>query len=532
MLSCYNDYMKRKMLPIGESNFRNLITDGYLYVDKTEYIYRLITSLKYYFLSRPRRFGKSLLISTLEEIFKGNKELFKGLWIYNSDYDWPIHPILILDFNEMEADNPENLKIGIVKSLLEIGESYNIELEDESPKYMLIDLVKALHKKYNRNVVILIDEYDKPIIKHLGAGKERLEIAKENREILKDFYGTLKGASVIERLRFLLLTGVSKFSKAGIFSELNNLFDLTMDASNATILGITDDEVDSYFGCYLKEYADIMGKSYEDVREEVRNYYNGYRFSHADVKVYNPYSLVSFFKKKEFSNYWFESGTPTFFVNLIKERDYYLPDMEEYSVRSTVFSSYDLENLDVTAILFQTGYLTIKDYNPETDRYTLSYPNVEVKRSFIDFILDHFTQKRASNLYTQLYDHLFSGDIDKFISVMQTIFATITYDEGSKLNEANFHSLFYVILSAGSVPARSQVLNFSGRIDMVVEIKDKVYIFEFKCDQEASKAIDQIKRNEYYKGYLHQNKKIHLVGINFDSVKRNVSEYLVENVEL
>ncbi|HOV09890.1 MAG TPA: AAA family ATPase [Spirochaetota bacterium] len=521
--------MKLKNLPIGQSSFENLIKGDMLYVDKTEIIYRMITTSKYFFLSRPRRFGKSLLISTLEEIFKGNKELFKDLWIYKADYNWEEYPVVIIDFNHVLSDNHIMLQEGITKLLVDVANAHGLQLEENVYKYAFVELIKKLSEKYSKQVVLLIDEYDKPIITHLGKGDEEIRLAEKNRDILKNFYGTIKAASVIENLRFVLLTGVSKFSKAGVFSELNNLSDITMHGRYASILGITEEELAHYFDEYIKLQCNYLEIDEEEVRLKIREYYNGYRFSETDLKVYNPFSLIKFFDESKFRNYWFESGTPTFLVNLIKERNYYIPQTESFSADETTFSSYELDNLDITALLFQTGYLTIKDYDRDFGTYVLGYPNVEVKYSF----LRHLYKDRVpdeDNKYKRLVELLAKGDLDEFISVMSSIFAGITYDEGSRINEANFHTLFYVTLAAGGLPARSQVLNYSGRIDMVVEVKDKVYIFEFKCNQSADKAIEQIRQKKYYEGFTSSAKEIYLVGINFDMEKRNIAQYKWEIV--
>jgi len=521
--------MKLKNLPIGQSSFENLIKGDMLYVDKTELIYRMIKNAQFYFLSRPRRFGKSLLISTLEEIFKGNKELFKDLWIYKADYNWEEYPVVIIDFNHVLSDNHIMLQEGITKLLVDVANAHGLQLEENVYKYAFVELIKKLSEKYSKQVVLLIDEYDKPIITHLGKGDEGIRLAEKNRDILKNFYGTIKAASVIENLRFVLLTGVSKFSKAGVFSELNNLSDITMHDRYASILGITEEELAHYFDEYIKLQCNYLEIDEEEVRLKIREYYNGYRFSETDLKVYNPFSLIKFFDESKFRNYWFESGTPTFLVNLIKERNYYIPQTESFSADETTFSSYELDNLDITALLFQTGYLTIKDYDRDFGTYVLGYPNVEVKYSF----LRHLYKDRVpdeDNKYKRLVELLAKGDLDEFISVMSSIFAGITYDEGSRINEANFHTLFYVTLAAGGLPARSQVLNYSGRIDMVVEVKDKVYIFEFKCNQSADKAIEQIRQKKYYEGFTSSAKEIYLVGINFDMEKRNIAQYKWEIV--
>lgn len=520
--------MKLKRLPIGQSSFKNIIADDCLYVDKTQDIYNLITSTQFNFLARPRRFGKSLLISTLEEIFTGNKELFKGLWIYDSDYEWKRYGVIRLDMNAIDASTPKKLEKTLNDFLDDAALLYGVDLKKDLLKTKFEELVVKVYQKAGARVVILIDEYDKPIISHLGAGGERLEIAKSNREILKNFYGTLKAASVIEKLQFVLLTGVSKFSKAGVFSELNNLFDLTMDSKYATMLGITDEEVDRYMKEYIVEYAKEAGLRYQEARNDIREYYNGYRFSDGTKTVYNPFSLVNFLQQRKIKNYWFESGTPTFLVNLIKQNNYYIPQAEDYLADETVFSTYEIDDLDITALLFQTGYLTIKDYEPERTLYRLTYPNYEVKTSFIKILYKSFSANDTTNLYTKLYQYLLQSDMESFIAVMTSIFTSITYDEGVRLNEASFHSLFYLALAAGSVPARSQVLNAMRRIDMLVEIKNKVYIFEFKCNQSAEKALQQIKEKRYHQQFLNTGKELYLVGINFDTEKRNISEYKYE----
>lgn len=522
--------MKLKKLPVGQSSFENIIKEDNLYIDKTRDIYNLINSTKFNFLSRPRRFGKSLLISTLEQIFKGNRELFKGLWIYDSDYEWKEFPIIRLDMNTIDGTTPESLIESLRSFVDATANSFDVNLSMNLLKQRFEELIVNIFNKVNKPIVILIDEYDKPIINHLGRGKDRFEIAIKNRDILKEFYGTLKAASVIEKLHFLILTGISKFAKAGVFSELNNLFDLTMDYSYAGLLGITEDEIDFYFKDYIEKFIEKEGISYEDSRKQIRNYYNGYRFSKNPIKVYNPFSVINFFAKMEISNYWFESGTPTFLVNLIKEKNYYLPQTENYEVDETVFTTYDLEDLNITALLFQTGYLTIKEYNKEMNTYILSYPNLEVKNSFLKILYRHFLPQQAESMYLKLHEKLRFADIDGFISIMKSIFASITYEEGSRLNEANFHALFYVIVSAGGIPAKSQMLNSFGRIDMVIEMDDKIYIIEFKCNQSADTAIKQIINNSYHLSFLNQGRKIYLLGINFDSSTRNISEYKIEVV--
>ncbi len=522
---------KLKKLPIGQSSFEKIIKNNQVYIDKTPILYELITSTEFNFLSRPRRFGKSLLVSTLENIFIGNKKLFKGLWIYNSNWKWDKHPVIVIDFNKISVDTSENLVLTLIEKLKEEAERFEISLKTKLIKSVFAELICKIYEKTGKDVVILVDEYDKPIIHHLGRGEEQIKVAVENREILKEFFSTLKAKDVINKLRFLLLTGVSKFSKAGVFSALNNLSDLTMNAKYSELLGITEDEVDKYFKEYIEECANENGISYEEMREKIREYYNGYRFSKKDLKVYNPYSLINFLNERDFKNYWFDSGTPTFLVNLIKDRNYYIPEAENLIVKESVFSSYEIESLDIKALLFQTGYLTIKDYDVEFNEFTLSYPNKEVKYSFIEKLFENYIDRdRVDSRYINIGKALYRGELEKLITLIKSIFAGIPYFEGARLIEPNFHTLFYLIIGAGGYPAEMEVLTCDGRIDLKVEVRDKIYIIEFKCNQSSEKALEQIKEKKYFEPYIGRDKEIILIGIDFDTEKRNISEYKFEKI--
>ncbi len=518
--------MKLKNLPIGQSSFENIIKNNQIYVDKTERIYELITSTQFNFLSRPRRFGKSLLVSTLKNIFLGNKDLFKGLWIYNSDWEWEKHPVIVIDFNSIVTDTVENLMYSIGRCFDNKAKEFGIFLEESLLKLKFKELIVKVYEKTKKQVIILVDEYDKPIISHLGEGEDRLEIAKKNREVLKSLFGTMKDEQVISRLRFVLLTGVSKFSRAGVFSDLNNLNDISMDSNYCDILGITEDELEKYFHDYIEVCANEFGISFDEMKEKIKDHYNGYRFSRKNLKVYNPFSILNFFSKREIKNYWFESGTPTFLIKLIKDKNFYLPQAENLLVEESIFSTYELEHLNPSALLFQTGYLTIKDYDFETNEYVLSYPNKEVKYSFLKILYKNYLEEYdGENLYLKLGKYLRAGDVESFIETARSIFAGISYSVGSKLNEANFHTIFYLMVNAGGTPAEMELLTCEGRIDMVVETKDRIYIMEFKCNQSAEKAIEQIKEKNYAEKYKNKGKEIILLGINFDTKKRNIADW-------
>ncbi len=522
---------KLKNLPIGVSDFEALRKEGYLYIDKTESIYNLITTGKYYFLSRPRRFGKSLLLSTLYNIFRGNKELFKGLYISKSDYPWEEYPVVRLDFNTISNTNKDVLKEALMKKIDLWAEAEGLQIkEGELLPEKFEEFLFKLYKKGKKGVVFLVDEYDKPIIDHIGMGKEELRIAEENRLVLKSFYGVLKGADANGWLRFVFITGVTKFSKVSIFSELNNLMDITMEEDYSEILGITEEEVDSYLSPYTEEFSKEKGISHKELREELRNYYNGYRFSPKDVRVYNPFSLFSALRNRSIKNYWFETGTPTFLINLIKEQNIYIPEYEKLQVSEALFSTYQLSNLSPLPLMFQTGYLTIKDYEADVRLFHLGFPNKEVKTSFTENLFYDYSGIRESSKFRLVERALRRGDIAGAIEIIKSIYSEIPYSLMGRVDEAYFHTIFYLIISASGVGVRTEVLTSRGRIDMLVETADRYYIIEFKCDQSSALAIEQIKRKGYYEPYKGRGKEIVLLGINFSTEHRTIADYKVEHL--
>ncbi len=520
--------IKLQKLSVGISSFERIREDDYLYVDKTRHIFRMADEGIFYFMSRPRRFGKSLTVSTLLCLFQGRKELFEGLWINdNTDWDWKEHPVIVIDFNEIPHQTPETLTRSIWLSMDQTAQKYGISLNTDFIETRFRELVVALENQYKTQVVVLVDEYDKPIIDHLGKGKESIEIAFQNRDVLKGFFGVLKGASVSPCLKFVFITGVSKFSRVSIFSELNNLEDITMSEPYAAILGYTQDELEIYFKPYIRQLSEKTGDSEEEVSVKLEQHYNGYRFSKCNIRVYNPFSIMSALKQKDFRNYWFETGTPTFLVNILKEKNYPVAKIENLRLDEQIFSVYDIENLKPEALLFQTGYITIKDV--EDSVYTFDYPNEEVKLSFLKFLLFSYIPGNGSDLslFLKLSGHLRAENLDAFFETITAIFASIPYTLESKRDEAYFHTAFFLIVSASGVNARSEVLTCAGRIDLVMEFSDKVFIIEFKCNQNAEAAIRQIRERGYADRYSQSGKKIFLIGINFDTEKRNVAEWKV-----
>lgn len=518
-----------KPLPVGPHTLRDLIQGGYLYVDKTRLIYELIRNSKgIYFLARPRRFGKSLLISTLEEIFLGNKDLFQHLWLWDSPYLWEKHPVIRIDFSQHPVKSAEELKTSISHYLGQIAEAYHVPLPNAAYYIQWDELIRTLAPK--NQVVVLIDEYDKPLIDNLS----NLEEARAIRDVLKGFYAVLK--SLDRYLRFVFLTGISKFSKVGVFSDLNNLQDLSMDDRYAALPGITQAELEQDFHPYLQRLAEDKGLTIEDTLAQIRFWYNGFRFTKADVTLYNPFSLVSFFDVQDFRNYWFESGTPTFLVQLLKQRSYEIERLQRFQAEEIEFSTYELENLAIIPLLFQTGYLTIKEYDPTRRLYTLSYPNYEVEHAFLTYLLRVYApaenELSTAHLW-RLVDALHSNDLEEFFATLQLFFAQIPYTLQIK-REKYYQTIFYLVFTLIGLRTQAEVVTNRGRIDAVVEVAEAIYIFEFKLNGSEQAALAQIKKTAYYERYQHLAKSlgrpIHLLGVNFSTRKRGVAKWCVETM--
>jgi len=520
----------KRFLPLAVQDFPQMITGDFVYVDKTRYVYEMAhVPQAYYFLSRPRRFGKTLLVSTLKALFEGRKELFEGLWIENSDWQWKPHPVIQIDFNGIDATEAVTLEKSLFSILDEIAESHEISLKSEILTNKFVELFVELHKKYQEKIVVLVDEYDKPIITHLGQGETGMQIAIENRKVLKKFFGVLKEARVSARLRLAFITGISKFSQVSIFSDLNNLKDLSMHAAYADLLGYTQQELESHFGDWLDEFARLRQTTTGEILALLREWYNGHRFTKHETQVYNPFSIINAFSEYDFKNFWFETGTPSFLVHLIREKDYPITQLENLEVPETIFSTYELENLRLEALLFQSGYLTIQGFDGFL--YKLGYPNQEVKTSFISYLYENLIKIADTTLKTQyvrLHQYLAQEDYERFIATANAILCAIAYPHIAGQDEHFYHTVFYLMLSASGVLVRTEVLNAHGRMDMAVEFKDKVYVIELKCNQSADEALRQIHEKRYHESYLHGGRRIYLVGINFDTQARAITDWRIE----
>ena len=551
-----------KHLPLNLSDFEQLITGDYIYVDKTQYIYNLVQGTKFHFLSRPRRFGKSLLASTLDKLFKGKKELFQNLWIFKSDYDWKIYPVIFIDFSAVGSNTSSDLKISLVNRLMEIAEEYNLEItKDHIVEDMARSLINALVKKYEK-VVLLVDEYDHPLLKHI----DNEEVARSILEVLKGFYHVIKSNS--GKFKNIFVTGITKFSKASLFSGLNNLQDISLDSRYGTLLGYTQEEIHYYFGDFIKKIAERHNQSYDALIELMRSWYNGYKFSGKSAKVYNPFSILYFLDKGELENFWFATGTPSFLITLIKKYKYPIQNLSGSLLNILDLGTFDIGNLPLIPIFFQAGYLTIKDYNPDNQNYILDYPNKEVESSFLSYFLDQTAGvpiASVKNYVFNLQQALANDDVNLFISVLHQFLCTIpvfvypglqarqttpdTAIKNRRLSaiasiivetyyilksddgpydihiplEKYYQSIFYVIFQLIGSYVNVEVKTNIGRIDAVVETKNNIYIFELKIDSTGSKALQQIEDNKYYERFIGLNKMIKLIGLSFDTKLKNIS---------
>lgn len=507
-------------LPLGIQEFSKLRMQNMIYVDKTQHLHTLIKSGSYHFLSRPRRFGKSLLVNTFKELFLANKHYFKGLWIEDK-WEWKPRPVIHIDFSRI-YDRLSPLSKSIEKHLTRIFEENHIEPKGESIKELFGNLINALSK--NGNVAILIDEYDKPIIDVI----EDAEKAKENRAILKNLYSEIKPND--GKIEFFFVTGVTKFTQVSIFSELNNLSDITVNQKYATICGYTQEELEHYFSEHLKELDNKQGHNFQNTKEEVKRWYNGYSWNGKD-RVYNPFSILSLFENMQFRNFWFQTGTPTFLLKLIRQKKVSAFDIANTKVSTDIFNTFDIERLEINSILFQTGYLTIAKYDEKRRFYKLDYPNYEVEASLSAYILAEFAETMPEQNSTVLYrmaDSFTDNRIDKFITLCSDLLKGVAYPLVEK-KEAYFHSLFYLIMKMIGFDIECEVINIDGRIDAVVRTQTHIYIIEFKLDS-AENALKQIKEKGYHHKYQDDSRSIGLLGIGFDADKRELSGYKYEEL--
>ena len=515
--------MARK-LPIGIQSFEDLRKNSYLYVDKTALVHQIVSNGKTYFLSRPRRFGKSLLLSTMEAYFRGKKELFRGLAIESLETEWKKYPVLHLDLNARNYESKEAL-IAILNQHLEKWETiYGDERNDRCPEERFSYLLDKIHSMTGLQAVVLIDEYDKPLLQTIG----NKELQEQYKNILKAFYGVLK--SVDAHLRFVFLTGVTKFGQVSVFSDLNQLKDISMDARYATICGITDEELRRNFKPELEVLAVNEGLDYEGVCQKMKRMYDGYHFRHNMEGLYNPFSVLNALDSAEFGGYWFSTGTPTFLVELLKKTDYDLRNLEGVELPANLFADYKADADNPIPVIYQSGYLTIKDYDERFKAYTLGFPNEEVEYGFLNFLIPYYTsvpiEKGAFNIM-HFVKELETGDVDAFLTRLRAFFAGIPYELNDK-TERHYQTVFYLVFRLLGQYIDVEERSTKGRADAVVKTKDYVFVFEFKLDGSVEDALKQIDDKGYLIPYNTDRRKLMKIGVSFDSRERNIGEWKID----
>ena len=517
----------KKLLPIGKQDFQKLIQGDYLYVDKTRYLLDLIKQGEVFFLSRPRRFGKSLTLSTFKAIFEGKKELFNGTWIYDN-YDFKPYPVIHISMSEMLSLNENALINAIDDRIRRLAENFGVNIISKTFSNAFSELVERISK--NGRVVLLIDEYDKPILDSLAD----IEKAAKMREILRSFYVTIKDLDPY--LRFVFMTGISKFTKVGVFSALNNLRDISMNSSFAPMLGYTQNELEYYFADYIEETADVMHLTKEDLLAQIKEYYNGFSFDGRHF-VYNPFSILNFFADKEFRNYWFESATPSFIADYAKHRHLKMNDYRRIEVSTDFASMAEIERTRPESFLYQAGYLSIAERTEDT--FFLDYPNKEVLSSMSKLFMDmvYETGNEWVPYRRKLSEALESGDVESLMAAFDRVLAAIPYNLFEK-TEKYYHSVFLVLLWASGAGARGEDPSRLGRADIVIEWNDRVYILELKLAEDAEdensrsiaaaeKALKQIEERDYHGQYM-DGRNITLIGIGIDAGKRKIGGYVAK----
>ena len=502
--------------PLGVQDFSKIIERGALYIDKTAQIQNVVEGYEMIFLSRPRRFGKSLLISTLAALFSGKKTLFDGLAISRNGYKFPQHPVIEFTFSQVLTEQADDFKAYIINKTNRYAQQFDITLTVDSYEQRFAQLIENLPKR----AVLLIDEYDKPLLDNL----DNAEVLTSVKKAMNGFYSTIKALD--RHLQFVLITGVSRFSKISVFSAMNNLVDISMHQQYSTLCGITQIELEQTFNHELSDLAVIEGVDKSVLLKKIKYWYNGYRFHQNSETVYNPYSLLSLFEYREFKFHWFATATPTFLINLIKKRQFNLAQVTELEVDEGAFLAIEPEKMSPLPVLLQTGYLTIADYN--NGRYKLDYPNYEVKHAFHRAIVEQFSHAedvKSGSVLQALCQAIAQDDMAALIKNLQVLFANIPYDIVIK-DEHYYHSLFYAIFVMLGYEIEAEVRTNNGRIDCVLQSTSSIYVIEFKLDISKEKAIQQVKDKQYLQKYLNTDKALVALGIEFSSTVRNIVGYL------
>lgn len=516
------DRMIRKF-PIGIQNFESLIKDGYVYVDKTALVYQLANTGRYYFLSRPRRFGKSLLLSTIEAYMSGKKELFKGLALESLEQEWEEHPIFHLDLNTEEYKNLDSLKRRLDNTLSYWEQLYGTRPSETSLPLRFEGIVRRACEQTGHRVVILVDEYDKPMLQAIG----NEELQEEYRSLLKAFYSVLKSQDRYIRLAFL--TGVTKFGKVSVFSDLNNLNDISMDQRYVDVCGLTDKELHDNFDGDIQQLGRHCGLSKEECYAKLKTQYDGYHFRKSGAGLYNPFSILNTLAKLEFADYWFETGTPSFLAYLLKHSNYQLERITEEQIPGDLLGSVDSMLHNPIPIIYQSGYLTIKGYDDEFGVYQLGFPNKEVENGFIKYLLPFYTpisEQESSFVITNFIMDIRRGNPDSFMQRLQSMFADTDYKVVGKM-ELYFQNALFLVFKMLGFYVEVERATSNGRIDVVLQTKDYVYVMELKLDGSADEALRQVEERGYALPFAKDTRKLYKIGVNFSSDTRGIEEWKI-----
>lgn len=517
-----------KLYPIGIQNFESLRNDGYFYVDKTALLYRLAKTGRYFFLSRPRRFGKSLMISTLQAYFEGKKELFEGLAIEQLEKEWVKRPVLHIDLNIEKYNTPDSLDKILNDTLVQWEELYGTRPSETSFSLRFAGIIRRACEKSGERVAILVDEYDKPMLQAIGD----VELQKAFRTTLKPFYGVLK--SMDGYIKFALLTGVTKFGKVSVFSDLNNLNDISMDDLYVELCGITEKEIHTNFEDELHELADAQKMSYEDVCRELKACYDGYHFVENSIGIYNPFSLLNTFLKMKFGSYWFETGTPSYLVELLKRHNYDLYRMAHEETNADILNSIDSESTNPIPVIYQSGYLTIKGYDPRFGMYRLGFPNREVEEGFLKYLMPFYANadKVDSPFQIQKFvNEVETGQVDAFFRRLSSLMADTPYELVRDL-ELHYQNILFIVFKLVGFYVKAEYHTSEGRVDLVLQTDKYTYVMEFKFDSTAEEALRQINEKHYARPFeADTTRTLYKIGINFSSKTRNIEKWLVETVD-
>lgn len=517
--------MSQKNYPIGIQTFEKIRKDGYVYVDKTALVHKMVHEGNYYFLSRPRRFGKSLLISTLKAYFEGKRELFQGLAMEQLEQEWRVHPVLHLDLNSEKYDIAESLDNILDTNLVKWEKLYGAEPSERSFSLRFAGIISRACEKTGERVVILVDEYDKPLLQTIS----NKVLQDDYRATLKALYGVLK--SMDGCIKFALLTGVTKFGKVSVFSDLNNLRDLSMLEQYTEICGISEKELHQYFKDDIQKMADMNGTNYEEVSERLRENYDGYHFAPNTEGMYNPFSLLNVLANKRFDSYWFETGTPTYLVELLQSCNYDLNRLHGSLSTDNALNAIDIYGNDPIPVIYQSGYLTIKSYDSEFRIYTLGFPNKEVEEGFIRFLAPRYTSmpNEAESVFAiqNFIREVRSADIDGFFTRLRSFFSDTTY-EVIRLQELHYSNVLYIVFKLLGFYTQVEYHTSNGRIDLVLQTPDYIYVMEFKLNGTAEEALTQINDKGYALPFEKDSRTIYKIGVNFSAETRNIDRWVVE----